>query len=61
MSSHTKAGMIKLCHVIDLHAPELASFLGRRLRGNAGFSDVVLPRPGDSAAECDSHGNPNLS
>lgn len=53
--------MIKLFIVFDLNAAELASVLGRRLRGNTGLSDVVLPWTADGAAECDSHGNPNLS
>lgn len=53
--------MIKLCDVLALHVPEPASVLGRRLCGNAGLTHVVLPRTADTAPECDSHRNPNLS
>ena len=48
-------------NVSVLYAPESASVPGWRLRRNTGLTHVVLPWPADSASECDSHRNPDLS
>lgn len=47
--------------VVTVCGPELASFLGWGFCGNAGLIDVVLPRPVNGAAECNSNRDPNLS
>lgn len=64
MPSHIqkhKQTLLNFAIVIALPAPEPASVLGRRLSGDTGLAPVVLPRPADSTAECDSSRNPNLS